>query len=156
MKVFSIIKNVLINALIIVLFSLIVFGFMNRVKPVPIFDYYFLTVKTGSMESTLNIGDNIIVKKVDSYKVGDIVTYKKDNIYVTHRIVKINENKITTRGDANNADDPIFNKKNIIGKFVYKSELLNFIIKYKLIIALVVIVIYLMHSIMESRKRKVI
>ena len=154
MKILKVIKNIVIDILIVILLGLIVFNFLNKTKPVPIFNYYLLTVKTGSMMNALNIGDNIIVKKVDDYKVGDIITYKKDDIYVTHRITKIDGNTVTTKGDANNTEDPSFNRKKVLGKFVYKSDLLNFIIKYRLIIVLVVIVLYLINSIIKTKIRR--
>jgi signal peptidase len=156
MKVFKIIKNILLDILILLLLCLVAFSILNRSKPVPIFGYYLLTVKTGSMESTFSIGDYIIVKESNNYKVGDIVTYKNGKVYVTHRIIKINGNKVITKGDANNALDPLFNKNKIIGKFVYKSDLLNFVIRYRLVIVLVIVILYLLYSIIKNRNRKVI
>ena len=99
MKVLNIIKNIVLDVIIVVLIISIIFSYMNRKKPVPLFNHYFFTVLTGSMQNTLQIGDNIIVKKTDKYKVGDIITYKKENSYITHRIVKIDGNKITTKGE---------------------------------------------------------
>ena len=156
MKVYKIVKNIILDVLIILLVGLVVFSFLNRNKPVSVFGYYLLTVRTGSMESTFSIGDNIIVKESKDYKVGDIVTYKNNNVYVTHRIIKIDGNKVITKGDANNTSDPLFNKNKIIGKFIYKSEVLNFMIKYRLMIILVVIILYLLYSIIKNRNRKVI
>ena len=156
MKVLKIIKNIILDILILLLLGLVVFSIMNRNKPISVFGYYLLTVKTGSMASTFNIGDNIIVKESKDYKVGDIVTYKNNNVYVTHRIIKIDGNKVITKGDANNARDPVFTKNKIIGKFIYKSDLLNFVIKYRLMIILIVIILYLLCSIIKNRNRKVI
>ena len=46
------------------------------------------------MEPTLKIGDYILIHKTDNYKVGDIITYKEGNSYITHRIKEIKKNKI--------------------------------------------------------------
>ena len=154
MKVIGIIKNIILDLLIVLMILAIAFIFINKKKPIPIFDYYFFTVMTGSMQDELNIGDNIIVKKADNYEVGDIITYKKDNIYVTHRIVKIEGNSITTKGDANTTNDVPFNKENILGKYVKKSKLLNFVIRNKILICLVIIIIYLLDKVIRVMKNK--
>lgn len=156
MKVIKIIKNIILDIVIVFLVAAIIVGHLNKTKPVPFFNYYFFTVLTGSMQDTLYPGDNIIVKKQDNYKVGDIVTYKADEVYVTHRITKINGNQITTKGDANTTEDPPFDRKNILGKFVYKSNLLNFMINNKIIIILIVIIVYLLEGIIKKSNKKVV
>lgn len=154
-KIINILKNLIYDVLIIILIGAIVVGHINKKKPVSIFGYYFFTVLSGSMQNTLYVGDNIIVKKTDEYKVGDIITYKKDNTYVTHRVVKLDGDYVTTRGDANTVDDEPFNKKYVLGRFVYKSALLNFIIKNRLIIITIIISIIIASMVIKSRKKKV-
>lgn len=156
MKVLKVLKNIVIDVFIVILLVSIVFGILNKNKPISVFNYYFFTVMSGSMEKTLYVGDSIIVKKMDTYKVGDIVTYKKDNFYVTHRIVKIDGDEVTTKGDANKLEDPSFDRKNILGKFVYKSDWLNFLVRYRIIIALGLIIIFLIESIIKPKEKKVI
>ena len=156
MKVIKIIKNIILDIIIVFLVAAIIVGHLNKTKPVPFFNYYFFTVLTGSMQDTLYPGDNIIVKKQDNYKVGDIVTYKSDEVYVTHRITKINGKQITTKGDANTTEDPQYDRKNILGKFVYKSNLLNFMINNKIIIILIVIIVYLLEGIIKKSNKKVV
>lgn len=155
MKVVNIIKNIILDIIIVVLIASIIFGFLNKNRPISVFGHYFFTVMSGSMSNTINVGDSIIVKKVDTYKVGDIVTYKKQNSYITHRITKIEGNKVTTKGDANKMEDPTFDKKNILGKFVYKSAWLNFLVKNRILIILLVIIIYLIEMVIKSMKEKV-
>ena len=49
-------------------------------------------------------------------KLGDIVTYKEGENYITHRVVSAYGDVYTTRGDANSSkDDPIV-KEQIVGK----------------------------------------
>ena len=78
-------------------------------SPVPsMFGYSTLTIETGSMQSTLNVGDLIVIKDTDDYKIGDIVTYMRegDKIPTTHRIIYYEgEGVYTTKGDANNTKD---------------------------------------------------
>lgn len=156
MKVLNVIKNIILDVIIVILLLSIVFGILNRNKPISVFNHYFFTVKSGSMSNTINVGDNIIVKKVDTYKVGDIVTYKKGKSYITHRITKIEGNKVTTKGDANYNEDPSFDKKNILGKFVYKSGWLNFLVNNRIIIILIIIVLYLIEIVIKSMRKKVV
>ncbi len=147
------IKNIFLDLMIVALILLIIIEITNRNKPINIFDYYLFYVKSGSMENTLCVGDYIIIKKSNNYNVGDIVTYKKDNgMYITHRIVSINDDKVTTKGDANKVNDPEISREIIIGKLVFKSVFLNFIIKNKLIVILIIIILLLIKSIINNKK----
>lgn len=77
-------------------------------SPVPsAFGYATLIVDTGSMESELMIGDMILIKKTDDYKIGDIITYlhEGDTIPTTHRIINYTDDGFVTKGDNNNTKD---------------------------------------------------
>lgn len=78
-------------------------------SPVPsVLGFATLTVETGSMSGTIEIGDMIIIHKQNDYKIGDIVTYlhEGDRIPTTHRIINYNEDgSFVTRGDSNNGKD---------------------------------------------------
>lgn len=78
-----------------------------------------LTIASGSMEPTYPVGSMVIGEPVTeseakSLKTNDVITfmpYPDDPTLVTHRIVATSINtagtvSYTTRGDANNADDP--------------------------------------------------
>ena len=84
-------------------------------------------VMSGSMETTINIGDLVIVKKVNSSSIhiGDIIAFKNGNIVISHRVKEvINDSgtyKFKTKGDNNNVtDDFIVNSDAIEGIFVNK------------------------------------
>ena len=84
-------------------------------------------VMSGSMETTINIGDLVIVKKVNSSSIhtGDIIAFKNGNIVISHRVKDvINDSgtyKFKTKGDNNNvADDFIVSSDAIEGIFVNK------------------------------------
>ena len=105
-----------------------------------LFGYATYYVVSGSMEPTIMTNDVIIVKKLDdpsSLKVGDIVTYRAaagafKNLAagtpVTHRIIKIDGDTITTQGDnhavAPMADKPI-SRKDVLGTYVRTSSFLS-------------------------------
>lgn len=83
------------------------------------FGYTLFKVTTGSMGNAIKIDDVIIVKIGDTYNVNDIITYYEDKSFITHRVVKIDNNFLTTKGDANNSDDTPIVKTQVIGKVVH-------------------------------------
>lgn len=123
MKIIKKIMQVFINVLLVLVTLLILF-LVYRIVSIKFFNkditlrYTFYEIATGSMEPTLNVKDFIIVKESDKYSVGDIITYKEDNSYITHRIIKINGDTLVTKGDANNSEDKIISKSEVIGKVV--------------------------------------
>ena len=70
------------------------------------------------MKNSINVGDAVLVKINDDYKVGDIVTYKSGNDYITHRVVKEQDDYIITKGDANNINDNPIDRSLVLGKVV--------------------------------------
>ncbi|MBR3198475.1 MAG: signal peptidase I [Bacilli bacterium] len=109
-------------------------------------------VQTASMEDNIHAGDYILICKKNNYKVGDVVTYKKDNYHVTHRIVKKKAFKVVTKGDANNIEDAEISIKDIIGKVIYCGGILNFLINYKYAIASFFLAIYLFSCYFEKKE----
>ncbi|MBE6968385.1 MAG: signal peptidase I [Ruminococcaceae bacterium] len=90
---------------------------MGNALPMPM-GYGAAIVLTGSMEPTIMEDDLILVAKKPVYAVGDIVVYQSGNILVVHRIVDIADGLITTRGDANQADDAPVEASAIKGKVI--------------------------------------
>ena len=112
-------------------------------------------VETGSMEDGIHPGDYVLIYKKKNYKVGDIVTYKKDNYYITHRIIKEDSKGVITKGDANNTEDEKIKKDSIVGKVIIIGGMLNFVIDYKFGIVSFLLGIYLITLyIKKERKRK--
>lgn len=75
--------------------------------PMP-FGYGAAVVMSGSMEPELSKGDLIIVKEENSFVKNQIVVFQDENHLVVHRIIDVDKETITTKGDANNvADKPI-------------------------------------------------
>jgi len=107
-KVMRIIVDILLFittiAIIFSLYGLYQLKFQNK-KYFNFFGYTAFNVVTGSMSPTLEIGDVILVKVEKDVKKDDIITYYKDNNFITHRIVEIRGKEIITRGDSNNSSD---------------------------------------------------
>lgn len=129
LKIFKIFF-VLIFILLILLNLVLLFSKFVLKKEYPdILGYSYFEVLTGSMRNEINISDIVIVKSQANYQVGDIITYKSKNYVVTHRVVKVEENILVTKGDANNiSDEPIY-KNQVIGKVVHKIEKAGIYIK---------------------------
>lgn len=72
--------------------------------PMP-FGYGAAVVLSGSMEPELSVGDLILVKESDEIEVNDIVVYQDMSSLVVHRVIDVQDNLITTQGDANNVSD---------------------------------------------------
>ena len=83
-----------------------------------LFGYSFFKVTTGSMDPTIKENDIIIVSTNETYNVNDIITYRDDANFITHRIITMDGNTLITKGDANNATDQEVNKSDVIGKVV--------------------------------------
>jgi len=135
-NIFKIIFDIIFIILIVGLcgyFALRLFGIAQIYK-----------IETGSMEDNIHAGDYILIYKKKSYKVGEVVTFKKDDYFVTHRIIKKNGNKIITKGDANNIEDEEISNDVIVGKVIYNGGLLNFLIDFKYIIATGLLGLYLL------------
>lgn len=86
-----------------------------------------MSVLTGSMTPALKPGDMIFAKETapEDIKVGDIITFKKGAILITHRVESIEENSgeiaFKTKGDANNVSDKdLVYEDMIIGTFAFK------------------------------------
>ena len=120
--------NTIANLLLIIIIFIAIFLFytscqtkLKKQEYPNVFGYTFFKVVTGSMANTINIDDLVIVeiKKTETeFKENDIVVYKQENNMITHRIVKIEEDKIITKGDANNTlDEPII-REQIVGKVI--------------------------------------
>lgn len=101
--------------------------------PVPsVFGYATLTIETGSMNGTsvmvegdepvqVSIGDLILIKKTNDYKIGDVITFlhSGEQIPTTHRIIGLTNDGFITKGDANNTKDILpVSKDEVIGEVV--------------------------------------
>lgn len=136
-KIIRILCNIIFVILIIVLACYFILRNMGIVE--------IYEVETGSMEHGIHVGDYVLISKKNEYVVGDIVTYKKDNYFITHRIIKsIDGDKVITKGDANNAADEEISMNAIVGKVIFVGGILNIIVDYKFGIVGIFLAIYLL------------
>lgn len=83
-------------------------------------DYISLAVVEGtSMEPTLQSGDLVIVIKrvsAENINVGDIIVYRRGGTLVIHRVLRIENDTLITKGDNNWLPDPPVRFQSVIGK----------------------------------------
>lgn len=92
-------------------------------------DYHMYLVKSESMTPYINMGDMVVAGPLDGeVKPGMIITYKFQKGLVTHRVVSIDGERITTKGDS--AEDPdvwAVKRADIEGVFLFKIPFLGYI-----------------------------
>lgn len=109
-------------------------------------------VLTGSMYPLIPTGSIIYSQKTLDYKVGDVITFEKGGVTVTHRIVDIldkegkrvsylmsplggnvtpNEVFFRTQGDANNvADSELVSESQVVGEALFHFPYLGFLVMF--------------------------
>lgn len=132
----KIIKGI-ITAFLVIVLLLVIFQKVTHNK-LALGNIYIFQVASESMTPEYEIGDVIVVKKTDAseLKVGDDVTYlgKKSNLaglIITHRIIETrvdgSKHYFTTKGTANEVEDPEISENDIYGKVIYHTLLFSFV-----------------------------
>lgn len=111
--------------------TLIIKGAINKDVPPDVFGTAPLAVVSPSMEGTApdSFGEGALIyikilsdEDKQALQKGDIVCFRDDDTFVTHRIVAVNQNEqgktvsFVTMGDANNATDGTIMLENVVGK----------------------------------------
>ncbi len=143
-RIVKIISDVLLVLAIIVLVAYFALRLTNKIR--------IYKVETGSMEDKIHAGDYILLYRKGNYKVDDVVTYQSNGYFITHRIIKIENDKITTKGDANNVEDEEININQVEGTVVYCGGILNIVINFKYAIVALLVGIYLVSCYFEKEK----
>ena len=154
MKALEIIINIILNIITVILVALVILVMYNFIEInvlernyTNIFGYSVFQIETGSMTGTLEIDDVILVKITQDVEVNDIITFEDDGDVITHRVIEKDEDKLITKGDANNAEDKQIEKNQIIGKVVKTIPRLGIWIKVlsdvKVIVSIAITVIFL-------------
>lgn len=96
--------------------------------------YQMVAIGSGSMSPVYERGDAVIfskIKSLDEVEVGSIISYYKNNLLITHRVVEIiykNGNyQFVTKGDNNeNIDNEVVDGTNVQGIVVYKISYIGY------------------------------
>lgn len=114
----SIFTYILLVILVLVIYGKCSLMFTNKLYP-SYFGYTMFEVASGSMEPTLHIDDVILVNVTnDDLKKGDIIAFENEKVIITHRILLVDGDTITVKGDKNNTIDKPINRSQVIGKVV--------------------------------------
>src|SRR4030042_6052369 len=89
-------------------------------------EYPMASITSGSMWPTLKTGDMVLIKGVhgkNDIKMGDVVVYKNDSqtdgtSFTIHRVVRMDDAKFVTKGDANNVEDSPVGYDKLVGRTV--------------------------------------
>ena len=135
--------------------------FVKKSKIPSVFGYSMLIIASPSMTGAIEAGDAIIIKKSDSYAVGDMITYfpADESFSVTHRIVRMEGDKFYTKGDANQSEDsdPVLIEQ-IVGKVAVKLDKVGYFIEWLkspvgIIFAATFIVLLILIIVIEDKRR---
>jgi signal peptidase len=103
----------------------------------PFAGYQVRLVESGSMEPTVPLGSIVFTTQVETYAVGDIITFKRtvNDEVITHRIVELTDNEeqiiYSTQGDANNVSDRYqVLPQEILGKVVWHLPRIGFVVDF--------------------------
>ena len=164
-RVFSAIWRVMLILLAVILAisacTLAYDKFVKKSKIPSVFGYSMLIVASPSMTGAIEAGDAIIIKKSDSYAVGDVITYfpEDESFSVTHRIVRMEGDKFYTKGDANQSEDsdPVLMEQ-IVGKVAVKLDKVGYFIEWLrspvgIIFAATFIVLLILIIVIEDKRR---
>lgn len=92
-------------------------------------------VITGSMEPAIPQGSICFVNSRAAFSnisEGDVIVFRRGELVVTHRAVRVDEAGVTTKGDANNAEDTggKVTEENYVGKVVFWLPLIGKVVLY--------------------------
>ena len=153
-KLLKKICNIILDILIVIFGLILIVTIYNDVQVkafnkdyADFFGYTSFEVQTGSMVPAVNINDLVIVKIDDSPRINDIITYKKGNSFITHRVIESYRETYVTKGDANNTKDESIKKSQIVGKVVkvipnfgaIRKTLLNPVVLVTLIVCIFIL-----------------
>lgn len=139
--------------------------FLNPHETPSLFGIKSYVIVSGSMTPNINVGDIVFSKEVDKeeLKEGDVISFKRSNNVITHRIVRINYNQnnemmITTKGDNNNSEDSeSVTFESIEGKVIGRIPKLGNValfISNKVIIIIIIILFYFFCTNQLKNKKK--
>ena len=156
--IFRLILFVIISAILGVgIYTMNAKMLMNDMMPIPL-GVGMGVVVSGSMEPELSIDDVIFVVKDKDIELDDIVVYQSKGILVVHKVVKIENDQITTRGTANNTDDEPISLSDIKGRVFFSigsmGKVINFIRTPYVAIAILLLAIFLLYQSYRSEANK--
>lgn len=126
MKINNRIKNIAGWLLYFGMLALLIYGIPKAMSYTLNIPYPMASITSGSMWPALKTGDLVFIqglKSKNDINIGDIIVYKNQIGFTIHRAIKLNEETVITKGDANNVSDMPVKYDEVIGKAVsYKNS----------------------------------
>jgi len=92
--------------------------------------FHLYVVKTPSMGTTAPVGTLVAVHAQDSYAIGDVVSYARNGVVYTHRVVDVTAQGFITKGDINGAPDALpVTQSEIVGTVTLFGKYLGFLVE---------------------------
>ncbi|MDR1017090.1 MAG: signal peptidase I [Lachnospiraceae bacterium] len=144
-KIIHVIERIIWFILILCVIFAVIFAVRRATSKEPLattFGFAPAIIMSGSMEPALHVDDMVIIRKSKTYKPGEIATYvNENNSLITHRIKKITDEGFIFKGDANNVEDGIVNRKNVVGRVVFRVPMAGKIFSLNGVIILFALVV---------------
>lgn len=142
-KIIKILGNALFGIIVFILAIMAFSVIQNRVSggPPKVAGHYMFIVLSGSMNPTFDTGSLVFVKPAqpDEIKERDIIAFRglgDSEALTTHRVVGIDRSgpdgpEFTTRGDANDVDDPNpVPAGNLVGKVALAVPYMGYLLAF--------------------------
>ena len=83
--------------------------------------YPLATITSGSMWPVLKTNDLIFMKGISGSQaeIGQIIIYQNTKGFTIHRLIRKQNGKLVTKGDANNVEDTPITEADVVGRAVY-------------------------------------
>ena len=139
-KLLKILKEIVIYGLIVVA---LIYGIPKGLVYLLGTDYPMASITSSSMWPALKEGDLVLIKAVtqEELEINDVIVYQNEKGFTIHRLVKLNEETLVTKGDANNVNDSPVKYEQVVGRIVefrdkplripYLGMISVFVSKYK-------------------------
>lgn len=130
-KILKKVWNITFTVIVVLVVACAIFLVGSRIAGFKVFN-----ILSPSMEPKYSVGDLVYVKAIENgnikgIEVGDDITFVvgEDLTVGTHRVIAIDEEKqqITTKGLANETEDPPVHFKNVIGEVKFAIPLMGYV-----------------------------
>jgi signal peptidase len=117
----KILKGIAEWLIYVLIFILIVWGTPKALAKILNINHPIAAITSSSMWPALKEGDIVLIRGVNyitEINPGDIVVYENQKGFTIHRVVRIYDDQVITKGDANNQEDSPISFNIVIGKTI--------------------------------------
>lgn len=142
-KIARLAVNIIFACVLVLMAVLVFFLLQSRIAggTPAVAGHQLYIVEGGSMSPTFELGSIVLVQPLEptAVQTGDIITYRdpdpeREGTIVTHRVIAVKPTdpvSFATRGDANDADDPLpVPAANLIGRVTYSVPYLGYLFSF--------------------------